>query len=118
MVVFVAEVALVMVLLLTAGAAESFVSKVVAALTTIVSQPSFTWLMATSSGMTLLLDGGVYVCAFALEVLSVIVTANNPHSNPLNGPQSHLTNSATNQNLNQQNWMDWLWTIKNWSHEV
>jgi len=42
MVVFVAEVALVMVLLLTTGAAESFVSKVVAALTTIVSKPSFT----------------------------------------------------------------------------
>jgi len=96
MVVFVAEVALVMVLLLTTGAAELFVSKVVAVLTTIVSKPSFTWLMATSFGMTLLLDGGVDVCAFALEVLSVIATANNP----LNRPQSHLTNSAPNQNLN------------------
>jgi hypothetical protein len=46
MVVFVAEVALVMVLLLTTGAAELFVSKVVvvavAVLTTIVSKPSFT----------------------------------------------------------------------------
>ena len=105
-----------MVMLLTAGAAELFVSKVVAVLTTIVSKPSFTWLMVTSSGMTLLLDGGVDVCALALEVLSV--TSDNPHSNPLNCSQSHLTNSATNQNLNQQNWMDWLWTIKNWSHEV
>ena len=34
--------------------------------------------------------GRVDVCAFALEVLSVIATANNPHSNPLNRPQSHL----------------------------
>lgn len=42
MVVFVAEVALVIVLLLTTGAAELFVSKVVAVLTTIVSKPSFT----------------------------------------------------------------------------
>ena len=107
-----------MVMLLTAGAAELSVSKVVAVLTTIVSKPSFTWLMVTSSGMMLLLDGGVDVCAFALEVLSVIATANNLHSNPLNCSQSHLTNSAMNQNSNQQNWMDWLWTIKNWSHEV
>jgi hypothetical protein len=60
-----------MVMLLTAGVAELFVSKVVAVLTTIVSKPSFTWLMVTSSGMTLLLDGGVDVCALALEVLSV-----------------------------------------------
>jgi len=44
MVVFVVEVAVVMVLLLTTGAAELFVSKVVvvAVLTAIVSKPSFT----------------------------------------------------------------------------
>jgi hypothetical protein len=108
-----------MVMLLTTGVAELFVSKIVAVITTIVSKPSFTWLMAMSSGsgMRLLLDGGVDVCAFALEVLSVIATANNPHRHPLNCPQSHLTNSATNQNSNHKKLNGLTLNNKNWSHE-